>query len=102
MCDGTPFGVDILVHGSDGGVMIQLIDAFANGGARAFVSGKGNPSARVVKLFHERNMLVGSICGKLSHAKSAMNAGLDFVIVQGAEGGGGLIFAFTNNGIGSP
>jgi enoyl-[acyl-carrier protein] reductase II len=31
---------------------------------------------------------VGSICGKVSHAQSAVRAGVDFVIVQGAEGGG--------------
>ncbi|KAH9259548.1 hypothetical protein BASA81_001969 [Batrachochytrium salamandrivorans] len=88
MCNGTPFGVDILVHGSDGGVMIELIDAFAKGGAKVFVSGKGNPSPRVIGLFHDRNMLVGSICGKLAHAKGAVASGVDFVIVQGAEGGG--------------
>jgi hypothetical protein len=32
LCKGKPFGVDILVHGSDGGVMQQLIDVFAEGG----------------------------------------------------------------------
>ena len=88
MSEGKPFGVDILVHGADGGVMLPLIDAFAKGGAKAFVSGKGNPAKRVVDLFHERKMLVGSIAGKLSHAESAVKAGVDFVIVQGAEGGG--------------
>lgn len=87
-CAGTPFGVDILVHGADGGVMIELIDAFAKGGAKVFVSGKGNPSPKVIGLFHERGMLVGSICGKLAHAKGAVKSGVDFVIVQGAEGGG--------------
>ena len=33
LCGGRPFGVDILVHGSDGGVMKQLIDIFAEGKA---------------------------------------------------------------------
>jgi len=34
LCNGKPFGVDILVHGAEGGVMKQLIDAFADGGAK--------------------------------------------------------------------
>jgi len=88
MCNGKPFGVDILVHGSDGGVMKQLIDIFATGGAKAFISGKGFPRPEVIKMFHDRNMVVASIAGKLSHAVQAVEAGVDFIIVQGYEGGG--------------
>ena len=88
MCGGKPFGVDILVHGSEGGVMRQLIDAFADGGAKAFVSGKGFPRPDVIKAFHERGMVVASIAGKVAHAVKAVEAGVDFVIVQGCEGGG--------------
>lgn len=87
-CEGKPFGVDILIHGANGGVMSQLIDVFAKGGATAFISGKGNPSPKVVSQFHDKGMKVASICGKLSHARQACEAGVDFVIVQGAEGGG--------------
>jgi enoyl-[acyl-carrier protein] reductase II len=88
LCGGRPFGVDILVHGSDGGVMKQLIDIFADGGAKLFVSGKGYPRASTIKLFHDRGMLVASIAGKTSHAVKAVEAGVDFVIVQGYEAGG--------------
>jgi len=88
MCNGRPFGVDTLVHGSDGGVMLPLIDAFAKGGARAYISGKGFPRRDVIEAFHARSMLVGSIAGKISHALKAVEAGIDFVIVQGSEGGG--------------
>lgn len=87
-CHGRPFGVDILVHGSEGGVLKSLIDAFADGGAKAFISGKGFPRKEVIDMFHERGMLVASIAGKLSHAVNAVDAGVDFVIVQGCEGGG--------------
>lgn len=88
MCNGRPFGVDTLVHGSDGGVMLPLIDAFARGGAKAYISGKGFPRKDVIDAFHARSMLVGSIAGKLAHAVKAVDAGVDFIIVQGCEGGG--------------
>jgi len=87
-CHGRPFGVDTLVHGSDGSVMTALIDAFAEGGAKAYISGKGFPNKDVIDAFHTRGMLVGSIAGKVSHATKAVDAGVDFVIVQGSEGGG--------------
>jgi len=88
MCDGKPFGVDTLVHGSDGGVMKVLIEAFARGGAKAYISGKGFPRKDVIDLFHKLGMVVGSIAGKLDHAVKAVEAGVDFIIVQGYEGGG--------------
>jgi enoyl-[acyl-carrier protein] reductase II len=88
MCGGKPFGVDTLIHGSDGGVMPVLIDAFAKGGAKAYISGKGFPRKDVIKLFHDRGMLVASIAGKVEHATRAVEAGVDFIIVQGYEGGG--------------
>jgi enoyl-[acyl-carrier protein] reductase II len=88
MSGGKPFGVDTLVHGADGGVMLPLIDAFAKGGAKAFISGKGFPRKDVIKAFHDRGMLVASIAGKLDHAVKAVEGGVDFVIVQGCEGGG--------------
>ena len=88
MCGGKPFAVDILVHGSDGGVMRQLIDIFAEGGAKVFVSGKGYPRKDVIDAFHARGMLVGSIAGKVKHAVGAVNAGVDFVVAQGYEAGG--------------
>jgi len=87
-CGGRPFGVDILVHGAGGGVMKQLIDAFAAGGAKLFVSGKGVPRREVIDQFHAKGMLVASIAGKVSHATRAAELGVDFVIVQGSEGGG--------------
>jgi NAD(P)H-dependent flavin oxidoreductase YrpB (nitropropane dioxygenase family) len=111
LCQGKPFGVgklqkkdhsvkkrtntvlimkkclDILVHGAEGGVMKQLIDAFAEGGAKAFISGKGVPSRKVIDQFHSKDMLVGSIAGKLSHATRAVELGVDFIVVQGCEVG---------------
>ena len=37
---------------------------------------------------HSHNVLVGSMCGKVRHAVSAVASGVDFVVAQGTEGGG--------------
>lgn len=87
MCHGRPFGVDLLVHGHDGSVMGDLLDVFAEY-ATAFISGRGHPSESVIQAMHDRKLLVGSVAGKREHAESAVRAGVDFVIVQGTEGGG--------------
>ena len=88
LCGGAPYGVDLLVHGAEGGVMPQLIKVFAEEGARAFISGRGFPRRDVIDKFHAAGMVVGAIAGKVSHATRAAAEGVDFVIVQGAEGGG--------------
>ena len=48
MCNGKPFGVDLLVYGADGGVMKELIDVFAESGASCFISGRGNAISLVI------------------------------------------------------
>ena len=88
MCNGKPFGVDLLVYGADGGVMKELIDVFAESGASCFISGRGFPRKSVIEAFHRRGLLVGSVAGKVEHAVRAVEAGVDFVIAQGSEGGG--------------
>lgn len=88
LCNGKPFGVDLLVYGAEGGVMKELIQVFAESGATAFISGRGFPRKQVVDAFHAQGMLVGSVAGKVEHASRAVDAGVDFVIAQGSEGGG--------------
>jgi len=80
-----PFGVDLLTA-LPGQVENQAADVIA-GGARAFVAGLGVPRA-VIDLLHDRNVLVGSMCGKVRHAVAAVETGCDFVVAQGTEGGG--------------
>ena len=94
-CEGKPFGVDVLVHGAEGGVMKQLIEVFANGGAGCFVSGKGVPRKDVIEMFHSKGMTVASIAGRVDHATRAVELGVDFVVVQGSEGGGHTGEVFT-------
>ncbi len=57
------------------------------GGARIFVAGLGVPRD-AIDLLHSHNILVGSMCGKVRHAVSAVASGCDFVVAQGTEAGG--------------
>ena len=48
----------------------------------------GTPPADVVKEIQNTGRLVGALCGSPKHALGHKQAGLDFVIAQGTEGGG--------------
>ncbi len=80
-----PFGVDLLTA-LPGQVEAGLDDVIA-GGARLFVAGLGVPRD-VVDALHEAGVVVGSMCGKVRHAISAVASGCDFVVAQGTEAGG--------------
>ena len=80
-----PFGVDLLTALPDR--MLEDAQRVVNGGATLFVAGLGVPRD-VIKLLHDGNVLVASMCGKVRHAIAAVEAGCDFVIAQGTEAGG--------------
>ena len=80
-----PFGVDLLT--AMPGQVERGIQSVITGGARIFVAGLGVPR-EVIELLHSNNILVGSMCGKVRHAVSAVASGVDFVVAQGTEGGG--------------
>jgi enoyl-[acyl-carrier protein] reductase II len=80
-----PFGVDLLT--ALPGQVEAGIQAVIDGGARIFVAGLGVPR-EVVELLHSKNILVGSMCGKVRHAIGAVASGCDFVVAQGTEAGG--------------
>src|SRR5690242_6662545 len=80
-----PFGVDLLAALPER--MLADAHRVVSGGASLFVAGLGVPRD-VVKLLHDGNVLVASMCGKVRHATAAVEAGCDFVIAQGTEAGG--------------
>ena len=80
-----PFGVDLLT--ALPGQVERGIQSVIDGGARIFVAGLGVPR-EVVDLLHSKSILVGSMCGKVRHAVSAVASGVDFVVAQGTEAGG--------------
>ena len=85
-----PFGVDLLT--AMPGDLVGQVEQVIEGGASVFVAGLGVP-AEVVELCHRHKVLVVNMCGKVDHARRALDAGCDVVVAQGTEAGGhtGLI-----------
>ena len=48
----------------------------------------GTPPPDIVEMAQQDGMLIGALCGKIKQAVAHKNAGLDFVIAVGGEGGG--------------
>ncbi len=80
-----PFGVDLLAALPE--QMMASIDIIIEEGAKAFIAGLGVPGPLVQKC-HDNGVLVMSMCGKVSHAIAAEEAGCDVVVAQGTEAGG--------------
>ncbi|MGH9187964.1 MAG: NAD(P)H-dependent flavin oxidoreductase [Acidimicrobiales bacterium] len=80
-----PFGVDLLTA-MPGGLERQVELLIAEG-ASVFVAGLGVPAA-VVDLCHHHGVLVVNMCGKVEHARRAVDIGCDIVVAQGTEAGG--------------
>jgi enoyl-[acyl-carrier protein] reductase II len=80
-----PFGVDLLAALPE--QMMQAIDVIIAEGAKAFIAGLGVPRP-VIQRCHDAGLLVMSMCGKVSHAVAAEQAGCDVVVAQGTEAGG--------------
>ena len=80
-----PFGVDLLA--ALPATVDAAIDIIVEEGAAAFIAGLGVPSSVVAKC-HDAGLLVMSMCGKVSHAVRAAEAGCDVVVAQGTEAGG--------------
>jgi enoyl-[acyl-carrier protein] reductase II len=80
-----PFGVDLLTAMPGG--MVEQVERIIEGGATVFVAGLGVP-AEVVDLCHANGLLVVNMCGKVDHARRALEAGCDMVVAQGTEAGG--------------
>lgn len=55
---------------------------------RIIVNALGTPPADVIELVHDSGRLIGALCGKVKQAVAHKEAGLDFVVAQGGEGGG--------------
>ncbi len=80
-----PFGVDLLTAFPE--TLQHNVELLIEGGASTFVAGLGVPS-HVIDLCHDHHVLVVSMCGKVEHAKRALDAGCDLVVAQGTEAGG--------------
>lgn len=94
-----PFGVDLALPkiGSGArktnrdytkGKLDDLIDVVIRNGAKLFVSAVGVPPPHIIERLHASNILIMNMVGAPKHAKYALDAGVDLVCAQGAEGGG--------------
>ncbi len=80
-----PFGVDLLTAFPES--LQRNVELLIEGGASTFVAGLGVPR-HVIDICHDHDVLVISMCGKVEHAKRALDAGCDVVVAQGTEAGG--------------
>jgi enoyl-[acyl-carrier protein] reductase II len=80
-----PFGVDLLTAMPNS--LLTQVELLIDEGASVFVAGLGVPT-EAIALCHERGVLVANMCGKIMHARRAVDAGCDLVIAQGTEAGG--------------
>jgi len=84
-----PIGVDLLAPFTKDyeRSISRFLDVCIETGVKAFITGLGFP-AQAVEKCRQNNIVLGCVCGKISHVKKAVEGGCDFVIVQGTEGGG--------------
>ncbi len=80
-----PFGVDLLTAFPES--LERNVELLIEGGATVFVAGLGVPRP-VIDTCHRQGVLVMSLCGKVEHARRALDSGCDAVIAQGTEAGG--------------
>lgn len=79
------FGVDLLT--AMPGDLERQVEMLIEEGAKVFVAALGVPTT-VVDMCHDAHVLVVNMCGKVDHARRALDAGCDLVVAQGTEAGG--------------
>ncbi|MBV1878819.1 MAG: nitronate monooxygenase family protein [Pseudomonadales bacterium] len=66
-----------------------LVDiALEHENVKLIANALGTPPPDIIKQIQDAGRMVGALCGKPQHAKKHVEAGLDFIIAQGGEGGG--------------
>ena len=55
---------------------------------RMIVNALGTPPAEIIKQVHDSGRIIGALAGRLKHGINHKEAGLDFIVCQGSEGGG--------------
>ncbi len=67
---------------------VLVDEALTRPNCRMIVNALGTPPADIVEQVHEAGRLIGALAGRLKHGINHKEAGLDFVVCQGSEGGG--------------
>ncbi len=66
----------------------QLEVALSHDKVRMIANALGTPPPEIVKWVQSTGRVIGALCGKVHQAIAHRDAGLDFIIAQGTEGGG--------------
>ena len=69
-------------------VMPMLEDALKRPKCKVIVNALGTPPDYVTKMVQDSGRLIGALTGTKKHAKAHKEAGLDFIVANGGEGGG--------------
>jgi len=69
-------------------VMPCLEEALTRPNCRLIANALGTPPSDVIQRVKDSGRLIGALCGKRKQAIQHRDAGLDFVVAQGTEGGG--------------
>ncbi len=83
----APFGVHMIIRGNLYGEDIEKVLDFALGHATFMTTGVGDPS-KFTSRIKDAGVTVYHQVGTLQEAEAAVNAGVDGLIVEGAEAGG--------------
>jgi len=67
---------------------VLVDEALTRPQCRMIVNALGTPPASIIQQVHEAGRLIGALAGRLKHGLSHKEAGLDFIVCQGSEGGG--------------
>ncbi len=66
-----------------------LVDeALSRSNCKLIANALGTPPAETIKKIQDSGRLVGALCGRVKQAVAHKEAGLDFIVAQGGEGGG--------------
>jgi NAD(P)H-dependent flavin oxidoreductase YrpB (nitropropane dioxygenase family) len=69
-------------------VMPCIEEALTRPNCKLIANALGTPPDNVIKMVKDSGRLIGALCGKKKQALQHKEAGLDFVVAQGTEGGG--------------
>lgn len=79
---------DVTLSFSLAQAQLLVDEALTRPKCRMIVNALGTPPAEIVEQVHQSGRLIGALAGRLKHGLRHKEAGLDFIVCQGSEGGG--------------
>ncbi len=79
---------DVTLSFSLAQAQLLVDEALTRDKCRMIVNALGTPPPEIVEQVHASGRLIGALAGRLKHGQAHKDAGLDFIVCQGSEGGG--------------